>query len=61
MFQSHNGAIAAEWVLARSFKIVGFQSHNGAIAAAWQGFGRSVLSFNPTMVRLLPSQRTNQP
>jgi len=33
MFQSHNGAIAAEFWIAFSVNSVLFQSHNGAIAA----------------------------
>jgi len=54
-FQSHNGAIAAS--LPRhnnSLTCWQFQSHNGAIAAPQQLFTVGcILSFNPTMVRLL--------
>jgi len=61
-FQSHNGAIAAYYLTADvTVPPYKFQSHNGAIAAA---AGRGYLqkmqqSFNPTMVRLLPTKWTH--
>jgi len=55
-FQSHNGAIAAIEALKEAKKKWKFQSHNGAIAANGDASGNDpLLSFNPTMVRLLPS------
>ena len=55
-FQSHNGAIAASSTNAAFNPAKEFQSHNGAIAAGFNAFLRTTLiGFNPTMVRLLPS------
>ena len=61
VFQSHNGAIAAWRCLDAAPQAHVFQSHNGAIAAS---SGDRLLSqlrtFNPTMVRLLPTRLLDQ-
>jgi len=56
VFQSHNGAIAAQLNSLSRLRSVVFQSHNGAIAAIVMPRVRDTasLGFNPTMVRLLP-------
>ena len=54
VFQSHNGAIAANTVVLKVNANIAFQSHNGAIAATDEPEDEKVrLCFNPTMVRLL--------
>jgi len=79
-FQSHNGAIAADFLCPNDCQNPMFQSHNGAIAANLSDETQKkiinvsipqwcdccsmlscnclseALRFNPTMVRLLPSE-----
>ena len=61
-FQSHNGAIAAENAAVAAQIQLEFQSHNGAIAAeiATEKQKTKLISFNPTMVRLLPANLRNR-
>jgi len=59
VFQSHNGAIAADTLVSYDNDLLLFQSHNGAIAASCSD--RESCSnggFNPTMVRLLHVRNT---